>query len=125
MEIFRSICTVAGLLLLILGIVIFIFELAGFMKYKYILNRMHAAGMGDTLGIFICLFGLVLICGVHFISAKLLLVIVFLWFASPTASHLISRLEAVTDEEINKYVDIQTGDNLSEHISQSEEEHHE
>ena len=125
MEIFRSICTVAGLLLLILGIVIFIFELAGFMKYKYILNRMHAAGMGDTLGIFICLFGLVLICGVHFISAKLLLVIVFLWFASPTASHLISRLEAVTDEEINKYVDVQTGDNLSEHISQSEEEHHE
>ena len=110
MEIISAISTILGLILLIIGIIIFIFELAGFVKYRYILNRMHAAGMGDSLGIFICLFGLVFICGLHFISAKLLLVFMFLWFASPTASHLISHLEAVTDEEINKYLDVQIGD---------------
>ncbi len=122
MGIISAISTILGLILLIIGIIIFIFELVGFVKYRYILNRMHAAGMGDTLGIFICLFGLVLICGLHFISAKLLLVILFLWFASPTASHLISRLEAVTDEEINKYVDVQIDENLSEHLKKEDED---
>ena len=121
MGIISAVSTILGLILLIIGIIIFIFELVGFVKYKYTLNRMHAAGMGDTLGIFICLFGLVLICGVHFISAKLLLVILFLWFASPTASHLISRLEAVTDEEINKYVDVQIGEDLSKHMTEEDE----
>ena len=120
MEIISAVSTILGLILLIIGIIIFIFELVGFVKYKYTLNRMHAAGMGDTLGIFICLFGLVLICGVHFISAKLLLVILFLWFASPTASHLISRLEAVTDEEINEYVDVQIGEDLSKHMTEED-----
>ncbi len=122
MGIISAISTILGLILLIIGIIIFIFELVGFVKYRYILNRMHAAGMGDTLGIFICLFGLVLICGLHCISAKLLLVILFLWFASPTASHLISRLEAVTDEEINKYVDVQIDENLSEHLKKEDED---
>ena len=122
MEIISAISTILGLILLIIGIIIFIFELAGFVKYRYILNRMHAAGMGDSLGIFICLFGLVFICGLHFISAKLLLVFMFLWFASPTASHLISHLEAVTDEEINKYLDVQIGDNLSEHLTKEDED---
>ena len=121
MGIISAVSTILGLILLIIGIIIFIFELVGFVKYKYTLNRMHAAGMGDTLGIFICLFGLVLICGVHFISAKLLLVSLFLWFASPTASHLISRLEAVTDEEINEYVDVQIGEDLSKHMTEEDE----
>ena len=122
MGIISAISTILGLILLIIGIIIFIFELVGFVKYRYILNRMHAAGMGDSLGIFICLFGLVLICGIHFISAKLLLVFMFLWFASPTASHLIARLEAVTDEEINKYVDVQIDENLSDHMRKEDED---
>ena len=122
MGIISAISTILGLILLIIGIIIFLFELVGFVKYRYILNRMHAAGMGDSLGIFICLFGLVLICGVHFISAKLLLVFMFLWFASPTASHLIAHLEAVTDEEINKYADVQIDEDLSGYMKKEDED---
>ena len=102
-EIFKII----GLVFLLGGILIYIFEIIGIIKYKYLLNRMHAAGMGDTLGIFMCLFGLILISGINYTSAKIALVIFFLWFASPTASHLISKLEVDTDEEINKFVDVQ------------------
>lgn len=97
---------VLGLIILILGMIIFLFEIVGIIKYKYLLNRMHAAGMGDTLGIFMCLFGLILISGFTFTSAKFALVILFLWFASPTASHLISKLEASTNEEIRKHLEI-------------------
>ncbi len=103
----KLITTIIGLILLFLGIIIFLFEIIGFSKFKYILNRMHAAGMGDTLGIFMVLFGLIFINGINFTSAKLLLIVVFLWFASPTASHLISRLEVATNEDIKEHVSLE------------------
>ncbi len=122
MSILSTVTTILGLAIMFLGLLIFLFQIIGFTKYKYILNRMHAAGMGDTLGIFMCLFGLMLISGLNYTSAKLLLVIMFLWFASPTATHLISRLEAATDEEINKYVDVQIGEEIAEYIDTKTEE---
>ena len=50
----------------------------GVFRFKYVLNRMHAAAMGDTLGIGFALAGLILMSGFTFTSVKLLLVIVFL-----------------------------------------------
>lgn len=41
--------------------------------------------------------------GWNFTSAKFLLVIVFLWFASPVSSHLIARLEVTTNEDKEKH----------------------
>ena len=67
---------------------------------------MHAAEMGDTLGIGFALLGLIVISGFNFTSLKLFLVIVLLWFSSPVSSHLIARLEVTTDEEKEKHYDI-------------------
>lgn len=106
MEIWNNIRIGIGLIVLILGVIIFLLEIIGIIKYKFLLNRMHAAGMGDTLGIFLILFGLMIINGLDFTTAKLALVVLFLWFSSPTSSHLISRLEAATDEELGRYVRI-------------------
>ncbi len=89
----------AGAALLISGLAIFIIEMVGVFRFHYVLNRMHAAAMGDTLGIGFCLLGLILMNGFTFTSLKLLLVIVFLWFSSPVSSHLIARLEVTTNED--------------------------
>ena len=91
----------AGLLLFGLGI--FAIEMIGVFRFKYVLNRMHAAAMGDTLGIGFSLMGLIVMNGLNFTSLKLFLVIVFLWFSSPASSHLIARLEVTTDEEQEKH----------------------
>ena len=72
----------------------------GLFKFKFVLNRMHAAAMNDTLAILFVLLGLIVINGLDFISLKLLLVILFLWFASPVASHLIARLEMAVDKRL-------------------------
>ena len=72
----------------------------GLFKFKFVLNRMHAAAMNDTLAILFVLLGLIVINGFDFISFKLLLVILFLWFASPVASHLIARLEMAVDKRL-------------------------
>ena len=73
----------AGAVCLLCGLGIFLVEMIGVFRFKYVLNRMHAAAMGDTLGIGFALAGLILTSGFTFTSVKLLLVIVFLWFASP------------------------------------------
>ena len=90
----------AGLLLFGLGI--FLIEIIGVFRFRYVLNRMHAAAMGDTLGIGFSLMGLIVMSGWNFTSLKLLLVVVFLWFSSPTSSHLIARLEVTTNEDPKK-----------------------
>lgn len=92
-----------GAAFMLCGLGIFVIEMVGVFRFKYVLNRMHAAAMGDTLGIGFSLLGLILMSGLNFTSLKLLFVIVFLWFSSPASSHLIARLEVTTDEEKEKH----------------------
>lgn len=103
MEILEWIRFVAGVGLLLMGLGIFLLQIFGVFKFKYVLNRMHAAAMGDTLGIGISLTGLIILSGVNFTSLKMALIIVFLWLASPVSSHLISRLEVVTNEHLQEH----------------------
>lgn len=74
----------------------------GIFKFKFVLNRMHAAAMNDTLAILFVLTGLIIANGLDFVSLKLLLIILFLWFASPVSSHLLARLEVTVDEHVKE-----------------------
>ena len=69
---------------------------------------MHVAAMGDTLGIASCLIGLIIFSGINFTSLKLLLIIVFLWLASPVSSHVLARLEVATNENLGSYCEVYT-----------------
>lgn len=97
---------IIGSVFLAIGMVFFFTELFGVFHFKYVLNRMHAAAMGDTLGISSCLIGLMIFSGLNFTTLKMLLVIVFLWFASPVSSHVLSRLEAATNERLSEHCEI-------------------
>ena len=120
MAVFEWVRFLAGAVLLLLGLGIFLIEIIGVFRFRYVLNRMHAAAMGDTLGIGFSLMGLILMSGWNFTSLKLLLVIVFLWFSSPTSSHLIARLEVTTTEDKEKsYREISLRD-LEEELREKE-----
>ena len=93
----------AGTFVLIIGLLTFALEVFGSYRFRFVLNRMHAAAMGDTLGIGISLFGLIIFSGLNLTSLKMFLVVCFLWFASPVSSHLIARLEVATDESLKNY----------------------
>ena len=103
MEILNGIRFVIGIGLIVLGVVLFITEMIGIFKFKYVLNRMHIAGMGDTMGLSLTLLGTIVLSGLNFTSLKMGLVLVFLWLASPVASHLIARLEVTTNEELENH----------------------
>ncbi len=91
---------------LLTGLSIFVIQLIGVFKFKYVLNRMHAAAMGDTLGIGISLLGLMILSGINFTTLKMGLIIIFLWLASPVSSHLISRLETTIEEHMEDYCEM-------------------
>lgn len=97
---------IVGCLFILIGMVIFFTELFGVFHFKYVLNRMHAAAMGDTLGISACLIGLMIFSGFNFTTLKMFLIIVFLWFASPVSSHVLSRLEAATNENLSAHCEL-------------------
>lgn len=94
---------ILGVAFLLAGLGVFAVQVFGVFKFNYVLNRMHAAAMGDTLGIGISLVGLIILSGWNFASLKMALIIVFLWCASPVSSHLIARLEVSTNERLKKY----------------------
>ena len=97
MEILEWVKLAVGGALLLCGLIIFLIELYGIFHFRYVLNRMHAAAMGDTLGISVSLVGLMIFSGLNFTTLKMMLIVVFLWIASPVSSHLLARLEFTTN----------------------------
>ena len=91
--------TVIAAVLIIFGLLMFIIEIIGVNKFNFVMNRMHAAAIGDTLAMMSCLLGLIVYSGLNFTSLKLVLVLVFMCFTSPVCSHLITNLEVETNEK--------------------------
>lgn len=106
MQILNWLRFIAGTGLLLLGLGIFMMQIFGVFKFKYVLNRMHAAAMGDTMGITCSLVGLMLLCGLNVTTLKMAMIVIFLWLASPVSSHLISRLEVVTNENLEEHCEL-------------------
>ena len=105
---------ILGVAFLLAGLGVFAVQVFGVFKFNYVLNRMHAAAMGDTLGIGISLVGLIILSGWNFASLKMALIIVFLWNASPVSSHLIARLEATTNPHLERCCELEEG--IMEHL---------
>lgn len=123
MGVFEYVRLIIGCAFLMFGLVIFFTEIFGVFHFRYVLNRMHAAAMGDTLGIGSCLLGLIFFSGFNFTSLKLLLIIVFLWFASPVSSHVLARLEVATNENLESYCEVYTDlETLEAELAEAEQE---
>ncbi len=94
--------TVIAALLYVLAVFIFFTEVFGLFRFKYVLNRMHAAAMGDTLGIILVVAGTVVLRGASLASLKLLLVPAFLFLTGPAVTHLIAGGELQTNPDAKK-----------------------
>ena len=99
----------ASAVCMVLGLVFMVSAVFGVNKFRHALNRMHAAALGDTLGILFVILSLMIMRGFSLDSLKLLMVIVFFWIASPVSGHMISRLEAMTDESLGELSVLEKG----------------
>lgn len=93
---------ILGIIFIIAGAVIFVIQMYGVFHMKYVLNRMHAAAIGDTLGISCSLIGLMLFSGLNFDTLKMAMITLFLWFSSPVSSHMIAEMEYRVNQPENE-----------------------
>nr|WP_246423004.1 monovalent cation/H(+) antiporter subunit G [Roseospira visakhapatnamensis] len=65
----------------------------GLLRLPDVFTRMHAASLGDTLGAGLVLLGLLLQAGIgaDLVGVKLILILVFLLFTSPVATHALAH----------------------------------
>ena len=97
---------VVGAILIFFGLFVILTGVLGVYRFKYVLNRMHAAALIDTLGLLLVLSGLMVILGLCAHTLKLLVIIVFMWLASPVMSHLISRAEVMTHPHLQEECEV-------------------
>ena len=85
--------------LLISGLIIQITAVVGVNRFKFAVNRMHPAGMADTLGLLLMALAAIVYAGFDAVTLKIIFVVGFFWLTSPVCSHLIGRLVRETDEK--------------------------
>ena len=84
------------IILLLAGLFLFFATTVGILRFPDFYSRMHAAGKGDTLSSLLMLLGLALYefhelnLDTVLVGLKILLILVFIFMASPTATHAIT-----------------------------------
>jgi multicomponent Na+:H+ antiporter subunit G len=84
------------IILTVTGLLFFFATTVGLIRFPDFYSRMHAAGKGDTLSSLLMLLALILY-NFHeinlanlLVALKILLIVVFIFMASPTATHAIT-----------------------------------
>ena len=93
-----------------IGLIFFFATTVGLLRFPDFYSRMHAAGKGDTLSSLIMLLALVLYNFHEFdlanilVAFKILLIGIFIFMASPTATHAI--IDAGYESDIKPWTKI-------------------
>lgn len=87
----ESVLEILAWVLLGLGAVFSVIGGIGMLRLPEFYTRMHAAGVTDTIGAWFILAGLICLAGWTLVSAKLVLILLFLFLTGPTASHALAK----------------------------------
>ena len=74
----------AGSIFLIIGTI-------GLIRFPDFFTRLHASSVVDTLGFILIMMGLMLQAGLSLVTVKLILIVIFILFTSPTAAHALAK----------------------------------
>ena len=75
---------VAGSIFLLIGSI-------GLIRLPDVFARMHAAGIVDTLAVCLLAAGMGVQAGLSLVTVKLGLILLFMFFASPTSTHALAK----------------------------------
>jgi multicomponent Na+:H+ antiporter subunit G len=83
---------IASILCFVIGTVALITGSLGLLRLPDVYSRIHAAGIIDTAGVGFIVLGMMLQAGLSLTSAKLALIVFFLFFTSPISGHAIATM---------------------------------
>ena len=75
-----------------IGVVALLIGSFGLIRLPDVFCRIHAAGMIDTAGASFIILGMSIYEGFSFVTIKLLLIGIFLFFTSPIAAHAVAQV---------------------------------
>ncbi len=81
---------------LALGLFAFLSEVVGFYRFPYVMSRIHAAAVGDTLGIGSIMIAVAILTGTISAALKLAAILGFLFLTGPAVTHLIAGIETAS-----------------------------
>ena len=96
---------IIGMLLIATGVILYVIEVIGVFRFDYVLNRMHAVAIGDSLALFLVLLGAALLIWDWFAAARIFVILIMVWLTSPVNSHLLARVETMTNNHLESYLD--------------------
>ncbi|MCD6151055.1 MAG: monovalent cation/H(+) antiporter subunit G [Deltaproteobacteria bacterium] len=82
---------VIAIAMILIGCFFFLTSAIGLLRFPDMFTRMHATGKCDTMAVLMIMTGLIVHHGINLDSFKLLLIVVFIYIANPTATHVLSR----------------------------------
>ena len=82
---------IIGYILIVIGILFDIFGCIGLVRFPDVYNRLQASTKCVTLGTFLLLIGVALVCGLSALSMKAIICAVFILITSPKAAHAIDK----------------------------------
>ena len=89
-------------ILLLAGLCFEIVAVIGVNRFGFSLNRLHAASIGDTMGLICIVLACVIKAGSITLALKLITVLLFMLLTCPMSSHLIALLVYRTDPSLEK-----------------------
>lgn len=97
---------------IVMGIVVLATAMVGNFRFGYVLNRMQVGATSDTLGAALIIIGLIIVSGFNATTVKLIVMVMFLWFANPVSSHFLARTEIITNENIMQECEVVRHDSV-------------
>lgn len=105
---------IIGAIFLLAGIVFYVIQFIGVFRFRYVMNRMHAAAIGDTMGSSLMMLGTVILNGLQMSTLKILVIIAALWLTAPVSAHMLGRLEVMSKEKLSDVCPVVTVQELEE-----------
>ena len=106
--------------LIALGVLVMAIATFGVFRIRYVLNRMHASAMIDSLGTLFIAAGLGILYGFSMPTLKLLVIVALFWCASPVCAHILIDLETDTNEALASHCEIWPLSAVEEELSERE-----
>ena len=82
---------IVAVLLMGTGLIFLVGSMIGMLRLPDFYSRIHASGNSETLGTMLVFFGLAVYNGVSITSAKLLIILMFIFVGNPIGSHILSK----------------------------------
>lgn len=116
----KEIAEFAGALLILIGAIMSVVSAFGMIRFPDVYMRAHAATKSSTLAVLLTLNGVFFYLWISesFISVRLLLGIVFVFFTAPVSGHLICRAAYRSNVEL---ANVTTEDKLKNVIHHEDE----